>query len=47
MLFMMRGMRHDVGSALAEPRGESADSDRAAEIARLRSEVRQLRANSR
>src|SRR5487761_1341521 len=47
MLFMMRGMRR--GTGLAAPGGEQAagagrtESDRAAEIARLRREIRQLK----
>jgi hypothetical protein len=52
MLFMMRGMRQDAGSAMAAPGSESATgdgtagADRAAEIARLRSEIQQLRAHA-
>jgi len=47
MLFMMRGMRPGTGSASAAPAGEpEADGDRAAEIARLRREIRQLRAQA-
>jgi hypothetical protein len=49
MLFMMRGMRHPAGSVTAAPGGEpgagagTAEADRAAEIARLRDEIRQLK----
>src|SRR6266568_3378657 len=39
MLFMMRSMRHPAGAGRAE-------GDRAAEIARLRREIRQLRAQA-
>ena len=52
MLFMMRGMRQGTGSATAAPGGESAggartaQGDRAAEIARLRREIGQLRAQA-
>src|SRR5712691_12627107 len=47
MLFMMRGMRPGTGSASAALAGEpEADGDRAAEIARLRREIRQLRAQA-
>jgi len=52
MLFMMRSMRHPAGSAMAAPGGElaagagRAEGDRAAEIARLRREIRQLRAQA-
>jgi hypothetical protein len=52
MLFMMRGMRQGAGSAMAAPGGEQAagagraEGDRAAEIARLRREIRQLNAQA-
>jgi len=51
MLLMMRGMRHPAGSAMAAPDGELADAgraegDRAAEIARLRREIQQLKADA-
>ncbi len=52
MLFMMRGMRQGTGSGMAAPGGEPAvgDStekgDRAAEIARLRREIQQLKAQA-
>ncbi len=52
MLFMMRGMRRGTGSAREAPGGEPAvgDStekgDRAAEIARLRREIQQLKAQA-
>jgi len=45
MLFMMRGMRGGAEGSAAEP-GASAASDRAAEIARLRREIGQLRADA-
>jgi Protein of unknown function (DUF2933) len=46
MLFMMRGMRHPAGSPMGSPAGDAgpAEGGRAAEIARLRREIRQLRA---
>ena len=50
MLVMMRGMRQVAGPATAAPGGEptvgarDAEGDRAAEIARLRHEIRQLKA---
>jgi hypothetical protein len=53
MLFMMRGMRQGGGSAVAAPGGDpaagdpAAAGDRAAEIARLHSEIQQLKANAR
>jgi hypothetical protein len=45
MLFMMRGMRRDTGSATAAPGGEPAAGavNRAAEIARLRREIELLK----
>src|SRR5712691_9900756 len=46
MLFMMRGMRPGTGSASAPASEPEADGDRAAEIARLRREIRQLRAQA-
>ncbi len=52
MLFMMRGMRHPADSAMAAPGGEQAagtggaERDRAAEIARLRREIQQLKAHA-
>ena len=52
MLFMMRGMRQGTGSAMAAPGGEppagdrTAAGDRAAEIARLRREIQQLKARA-
>ncbi len=52
MLFMMRGMRHPAGSAMAAPGGEQtaagrlAEGDRAAEIARLHREIGQLKAQA-
>jgi hypothetical protein len=45
MLFMMRGMRGGAGGSAAAP-GASAASDRAAEIARLRCDISQLRAGT-
>jgi Protein of unknown function (DUF2933) len=52
MLFMMRGMRQGTGSTMAAPGGDltvgagRAEGDRAAEIARLRCEIRQLKAQA-
>ena len=49
MLFMMRGMRRDTGATAAATGGEpaagdgTAGADRAAEIARLRSEIELLK----
>ena len=51
-LFMMRGMRRGAGPGTAAPVGElaagtgGAEGDRAAEIARLRREIRQLQAQA-
>jgi hypothetical protein len=52
MLVTMRGMRQTAGSGTAAPGGEpavgtgGAEGDRAAEIARLRREIRQLKAHA-